>query len=229
MADTIETGAPSPLLEARRRPWPAFEYWRDGVYGKWPASYWCQDRHETVRSLKALTAVGLLPALTDRARVCEIGCNIGQNLAAIQAEWGAHCTGLDISDKAIAAVPSEWRRRVPTLTVPCLVHGNVLSSAWFAAVPDGHFDLVFTRWMLSHLPRAIKGHVITAMQRVGRAVLAIEGYDPQREDFELAVPHEPGHWVSLEPLDRYGLAWVPAITLNRHSRVYFARRDSSNG
>lgn len=115
------------------------------------------DRHEALRSLRGHFQPWL-PAAPD-ARILDLGCGQGAFLSAFHELGFRRMTGVDLGEENVAAA------RAQGFAVHCVEAGA------FLAATTEHFDLVFARDILEHIPRPQQGPLLQQI----RARLAAGG------------------------------------------------------
>src|SRR5262245_13207253 len=109
----------------------------------------------------------LIADLPKDARILEVGCNVGRNLAYLYDNGYPHVSGVEISPHAVALLRT---------TYPQLAGNQILVGAAEEVLPtlptDG-FDLVFTMAVLEHI-HPDSSIVFDEIARIGRSILAIE-------------------------------------------------------
>lgn len=150
--------------------------WVTWRYRKFPDAY-LAPADDLVGVVEQLTAAGILPSLTRESRVFESGCNLGRNLLALRRRFGCSVTGMDVSPHAVKQAANEiWRGQERTL----FLLDDVLTTKWFASIPDGHFDLVLVRWHLLHIPPSPQKRAYVAqLKRIGKTFLVLEPASPE--------------------------------------------------
>jgi hypothetical protein len=151
--------------------------WVRWPYHKFPDAYFA-PADDIVALIKEMTAAGIIPALGTTSRVIEGGCNLGRNLWAIRQASGCEVTGMDISPTAIKTAREKIWTKLDRAT---FILDNVLTSTWFDTVPDGHFDLAFTRWHLIHIPRSPeKTRYLENLKRISKVFVILEPVSADR-------------------------------------------------
>ena len=108
------------------------------------------------------------------ARVLEIGCNIGNQLAALQRAGFSHLYGIDIQRHAI----KKSHECFPDLD-------TIVGSAFDLPFRDRFFDLVFTNNVLIHIAPSDIGEVFKEMERVCKHwVWGFEYYSSEFEEID---------------------------------------------
>lgn len=102
------------------------------------------------------------------ARILEVGCNAGRNLAALHRAGYENLAGLDINPDALALLGERFPELsdVPLFPGPA---GQVLS-----AFADGAFDVVYTMAVLEHIHPTEAEGVFRDMVRIARRIVTIE-------------------------------------------------------
>jgi len=155
--------------------------WKRAYYRTIKGVYW-SCANDLVMILGEMERLGILPAIDERSKVLEPGCNVGRNLFAIQRRYGCRVSGIDISRKAIEIAQNDiWR----FMTRANFYVEDVLDTDFFDRIRENQFDLVFTRWHLVHLPRStVKSQYIETLKRVGKIFIAFEPLKEGRQDTE---------------------------------------------
>lgn len=110
--------------------------------------------------------VGHLPR---DARILEVGCNIGNQLRALQRLGFSNLYGIDVQRYAVERAKTE-----------CRDIDIIVGSAFDIPYKDGFFDLVFTNNVLIHIAPDTIGAVMDEMIRVARGhVWGFEYYAPE--------------------------------------------------
>ena len=110
--------------------------------------------------------VGNLPR---DARVLEVGCNIGNQLHALQRMGFTNLYGIDVQRYAV----DKSKEMYSGLDI-------VVGSGFDIPFKDGFFDLVFTNNVLIHISPSTIGGMIDEMTRVTRGLIwGFEYYAPQ--------------------------------------------------
>ncbi len=142
------------------RPAVLHEFWRQNAPpGNVPADY-----VRAVGRSKAL--LELLADLPTGARVLEVGCNVGRNLAHLH-QAGYVVEGIEINSSAVALL----RHTYPQLA-DVTVHVGPAEDL-LQQVPDNSFDLVFTMAVIEHI-HPDSSVVFDRMAGIAPQVLAIE-------------------------------------------------------
>ena len=103
------------------------------------------------------------------ARILEVGCNIGNQLRALQRIGFTNLYGIDVQRDAIEKCKGMYRGL-----------DTIVGSAFDIPFKDGFFDLVFTNNVLIHISPDDIGNVIDEMVRVTSGyVWGFEYYAPQ--------------------------------------------------
>lgn len=111
--------------------------------------------------------VELIADLPRDARILEVGCNVGRNLAWLHDEGWPHVAGVEISAHAIALL----RETYPQLGEIEVHQGR--AEDVLPTLPDDSFDLVFTMAVLEHIHPS-SSIVFDRMAALAPQVLAIE-------------------------------------------------------
>lgn len=137
------------------------EFWRQpNPEGNDPNGY----IHMIGRSQALLEIISDLPA---DARILEVGCNVGRNLAHLYDNGYPGVEGVEINPHAIELLRKTFPQLADT-RIHLGAAGEVLPG--FA---DDQFDLVYTMAVLEHIHPDESG-VFDNMARIGKQVLAIE-------------------------------------------------------
>ncbi|HEU4426202.1 MAG TPA: class I SAM-dependent methyltransferase [Pilimelia sp.] len=109
----------------------------------------------------------LISDLPKTARILEVGCNVGRNLAYLHDNGYRHVEGVEINPHAVERL----RTTYPQLAdVP--IHLGPAEEV-LPGLPDDGYDLVYTMAVLEHI-HPDHSMVFDEIARVGRSVLAIE-------------------------------------------------------
>ncbi|MGH3986017.1 MAG: class I SAM-dependent methyltransferase [Actinomycetes bacterium] len=109
----------------------------------------------------------LLSDLPTDARILEVGCNVGRNLAHLYDHGYHHLEGVEISPHAVELL----RKTYPQIAdVP--VHLGPAEDVLPGMATDS-FDLVFTMAVIEHI-HPDSSAVFDHMVRIGRSILSIE-------------------------------------------------------
>ena len=133
------------------------------------------------RSARSDALVTLIRRETDSsARLLEVGCNVGRNLAYLRRAGFKNLEGIEINPHAVELL----RERHPELS-DVVVHVGAAEDL-LARYPDDEFDLVFTMAVIEHI-HPDSSVVFDNMARIARRILAIEpfGYSSPRH-----YPHD---------------------------------------
>jgi len=162
------------LNERMDRPTKLYEFWRQPEpQGNRPQDY----IRPVARSQVLLDLLGDLPP---DARILEVGCNVGRNLAFLYDHGYKLVEGVEINPHAVALL----RETYPQLAdVP--VHIGPAEEVLPSLPADG-FDVVYTMAVLEHIHPA-HSVVFDEMVRVGRSILAIE---PTGRKSHRQYPHD---------------------------------------
>jgi len=152
------------------------EFWRQpNPVGNDPNGY----IHMVGRSAALLEIISDLPK---DARILEVGCNVGRNLAYLYDNGYTRVEGIEINPNAV-----ELLRK----TFPQLAGTRIHIGAGGEVLPqfaDDEFDLVYTMAVIEHIHPDESG-VFDNMARIGRQVLAIE---PHGRLSHRQFPHDVG-------------------------------------
>ena len=85
-------------------------------------------------------------------KICEAGCNIGNNLTAFPSDYSVY--GFDLNDSAL----EKAKKRHPNFTFE---HGSLNKIPF----PDSFFDLIFTRGVLIHIKADLLDEILTELLR----------------------------------------------------------------
>jgi SAM-dependent methyltransferase len=129
------------------------------------------------RSAALLEIISDLPR---DARILEVGCNVGRNLAYLHDHGYTSVQGVEINPHAVELL-RETFPQLKDVAVHIGAAGETLST--FA---DDEFDLVFTMAVLEHI-HPDESSVFDDMARIGKQVLAIE---PQGRLSHRQFPHD---------------------------------------
>ena len=168
------------------------EFWTQAEpQGNVPADY----VNPIGRSRALLTLVSDLPK---DARILEVGCNVGRNLAYLHDNGYTSVEGVEISPHAVELL----RKTYPQLA-ECQVHlgpaGDVLPS-----LADDEFDLVFTMAVIEHI-HPDEASVFDDMVRVGKQVLAIE---PKNRLTHRQFPHDVVELFTSRGMEAVSETWM---------------------
>jgi SAM-dependent methyltransferase len=155
----------------------------------------------------------LLPPLDPDARILEVGCCVGRNLAYLRRHGYSRLEGIEINPNAV----EHLRVQFPELE-DCRIH--VGSAEEVLPTLVGTYDLVFTMAVLIHIHPSSR-QVFDEMARLGDRVLCIEA----EESGPLQFPHD----IERNFISR-GFRLVDTTDLSRFEtlqgdplRVYVAR------
>jgi SAM-dependent methyltransferase len=102
------------------------------------------------------------------ARILEIGCNVGRNLAYLYDQGYERVEGIEINPNAIALL----RKTYPQLASTPIHEGP--AGEQLPKFADDEFDLIFTMAVIEHLHPDEAATVFDDMVRVGKQIVAIE-------------------------------------------------------
>jgi hypothetical protein len=195
--------------------------WVTWRYNKFPDAYFA-PADDIVELIGEMTRAGLVPPLTAASRVFEGGSNLGRNLWAIRKAYGCAVTGMDISPAALRTAKERIWKGMDRVTFQL---ENVLTTAWFDSVPDGHYDLAFTRWHLIHIPHGPeKARYLANLRRISKAFFILEPVSRERTgtiEFQMdgQICHSWDDWAA-----EYGLTeHRPKVAFENTSVFYAAR------
>lgn len=95
-------------------------------------------------------------------KICECGCNVGNNLAGFPNTYDIH--GVDLNTHAL----EKAKKKYPTFNFK---HSNIAITGY----PDSFFDLVFTRGVLIHIQKTEINNVLKELFRISNKwILNIE-------------------------------------------------------
>lgn len=170
------------------------EFWRaPAPEGSWPSAY----IYPVWRS--AILLRRIRPLVPAEARILEVGCNSGRNLAYLADHRYANLEGLEISSHAV---------RLLSETYPQLTEMPVHVGAAEDVLPrlDGPYDLIFSLAVLEHIHPDGMFIIVREMARLTDQVLAIEptfGHESNRQyphDLETLFGKAGMTLVSEDPL-----------------------------
>lgn len=129
------------------------------------------------RILEELLAAAQVPK---EARILEVGCNVGRNLAYLHDQGRTHLAGIEVNPHAVEML----RRTYPQLVdVPIYVGA---AEDILPTIEDDSFDVVYTMAVLEHIHPDSKV-VFDRIAQIGSAVLAIE---PKGSLSHRTFPHD---------------------------------------
>lgn len=194
--------------------------WVSWHYKKFPGSY-LADATDLVTLLDEMASKGIVGRLTRESRVFEGGCNLGRNLLALQDAYGCEVSGMDLSPTAIRyATERVWVKRSRWN----LWKDDALTSAWFAGVKDGEFDLVISRWHLIHIPASPrKTEYIAHLKRIARVLLVLEPL-PQVAGGSIEYHYDGAYCLSRDDWAKaYGLReFKPSVAIESTGVYYYS-------
>lgn len=157
----------------------------------------------------------LISDLSREARILEVGCNAGRNLAFLYDHGFRNVEGVEISPHAVSLL----RSRYPQLS-ECPIHLGAAESV-LPRIPADSFDLIFTMAVLEHI-HPDSSDLFLHIARIAPRVLAIEpaeGHSSSRQ-----YPHR------LERrFERHGLKLVSIHPMSGDLRNYSAFRFQRSG
>lgn len=151
------------------------------------ADAWFHRNRDHLRAdspLRDLTTGALAAHVSAGARVLEIGCGQGDNLAALAARIPIEGHGIDPSQAAVAAGQAAY----PALHLVC-------ATADALPYPDHHFDGVWFGFCLYLVDRELLARCVAEADRVLKdgGTLCIVDFDPG-EPCRRPYHHAPGLW-----------------------------------
>lgn len=149
--------------------------------------------NDFVEIVEEMQKKNLIYSLSEKSKVLEPGCNVGRNLYYLQKKYQCEVTGIDISEEAIKKASQDiWKkRRMYSFHV-----ANVLETKFFDQFENNHFDLIFTRWHLIHIPHSeLKKIYIEKLKRISKSLVLLEPVIEGRNQVELYYE------------GRYSLSW----------------------
>ena len=150
--------APPPRSTVRSRE-ELHAHWRDPDGLNRPADY----LEPTARSQFLLGFVE--PYLTPGARILEIGCNVGRNLAHLFEAGHRDLTGIEINTAALALLRESFPELGQTATLIGAPVEDVIRD-----LPDASFDMVFAMAVLEHI-HPDSEWIFGEMVRISRSVV----------------------------------------------------------
>lgn len=177
------------------------------------------------RSGRSAALIEIVSAWPKEARILEVGCNAGRNLAALFDAGWMNVAGVEINEHAVRTM----RETFPQLADVEVGIGP--AEELLPAFDDGAFDLVFTMAVLQHIhPESID--VFDNIARIAKSLVAIEMTDTRTER---TFPHDV---VKLFESRGMALEWqrpmssFPQVVDDRSMRSYtvfaFGRSDRSD-
>lgn len=159
----------------------------------------------------------LISDLPKEARILEVGCNVGRNLAHLYDNGYQDVEGIEISPHAVALL----RTTYPQLAdIP--IHVGPAEDV-LPTLPDDEYDLVYTMAVLEHI-HPDSAVVFDEVVRIGRSVLAIE---PNGVSSHRQFPHDvPKIFRSrgLKLVSSRSMADFPSTADDRTIAKYIASR-----
>jgi SAM-dependent methyltransferase len=160
----------------------------------------------------------LIRELPPEARILEVGCNVGRNLAHLHDNGYRHVEGVEINPHAVALLRSTY----PQLAdVP--IHLGPAEEV-LPTLPDDGYDLVFTMAVLEHI-HPDSSIVFDELVRLGRSVLAIE--PPPGRGSHRTFPHDiPKIFQSrgLQLVSSRPMADFPSLATDKALAIFIAFR-----
>lgn len=130
-------------------------YWRNPPVRNQPPAY--LNHPERSKFL-----LSLMQSISKKARILEIGCNVGRNLHYLWRAGYHNLEGIEINANAIQLL----RKTYPELG-SCIIH---CGAAGELLPKIGSFDLVFTMAVLMH----IKKNIFPVMAQITKKIITIE-------------------------------------------------------
>lgn len=123
----------------------------DKKFGAWESEEFFLTGVQDVERVMSVAAALGLPARRELA--LDFGCGVGRLTRALAAYF-EQCYGVDISESMILRA-RELNAAIPRCTF------WVNAAEHLRMFPDNHFDMIYTKWVLQHLPSkdAIKTYV----------------------------------------------------------------------
>jgi ubiquinone/menaquinone biosynthesis C-methylase UbiE len=127
-------------------------------------------------SLRALEKI----SLGKEARILDLGCGLGETTRMLAGRFpGRELTGVDQDEALIDVANSREDGKISTLRY-------TVADALHLPFPDNHFDLVFTRYLLHHIPDSMAA--LKEMKRVCRSGGIVFAQEPDATFLE-SYPH----------------------------------------
>jgi len=148
----------------------------------------------------------LLADIPKHARILEIGCNVGRNLAHLADQGYSRLEGIEISPHAVDLLRASY---------PQLADSKVHLGAVEEVMPrlSESYDVVFTMAVLEHIhPDSVE--VFDDIARLGGTVLAIEPRPERSPTGSRQFPHD-----LRSELGRRGMELVSLTSLSHHPLV----------
>jgi ubiquinone/menaquinone biosynthesis C-methylase UbiE len=146
----------------------AQRYWRDPPdKANKPQAYATMAEKTQLRSQKLVEI--LESHVRKDARVLEIGCNAGRNLAALQERGYAHLDGIDINPQAHAVLVKNFPRLSEAMRFHAGSAEDILPS-----FRDNYFDCIFTMAALVHIAPESDAVFDEMCRCVGTHILLVE-------------------------------------------------------
>lgn len=195
------------------RPEVLYEFWRQPT----PPG---NSSHDYIRQVgRSMVLRELISDLPETARILEVGCNVGRNLAYLHDNGYRQVEGVEINPHAVELL----RTTYPQLAdVP--VHVGPAEEV-LPGLPDDGYDLVYTMAVLEHI-HPDHSTVFDEIVRIGRSVLAIE---PSGGVSHRQFPHDiPKVFTSrgLRLVSARSMADFPETARDKAIAKYFAFRFS---
>jgi SAM-dependent methyltransferase len=157
------------------RPTTLYDFWRRAEPdGNRPGGY-------VMRTGRSEALAEVIADLPTSARILEIGCNVGRNLAYLHDAGYHRVEGIEINPNAIALL----RDTFPQLNSTVIHEGP--AGEHITRFADDEFDLIFTMAVIEHLHPEEAELVFDAMVRAGKEIVAIE---PRPRVSHRQYPHD---------------------------------------
>ena len=186
-------------------------FWRE----REPSGFGPADQVALQKRTAAMAS--LLQDLPHDARILEVGCGVGHNLAYLHDLGYHHLEGIEISKPVVDVL----RETYPQLADAHIRVGS--AEAVLPTIADDSYDLVFTVAFLEHL-HPDSANVFDEMLRVGALVVTVEpsGRSSHRQyphDIKAAFESRGAHLVRERPMSSFA-----SLRQDRPIQSYTARR-----
>lgn len=143
------------------------DYWRNPPdAGNFPTDY----LHGGGRSPYLVELVGRhIGPVGRHARILEVGCNIGRNLAALHGAGYTDLTGIEINAAALRLL----REHFPEVARIADLRNSPVEEA-IKTLRDGEFDLIYTMAVLEHIHRDSEWVFAEMARATGNILITIE-------------------------------------------------------
>jgi SAM-dependent methyltransferase len=151
------------------------------------------------------------------ARVLEIGCNVGRNLAYLVDNGYENVEGVEINPHAVELL-RETYPQLAYATVHVGAAGGVLPG-----IPSDSFDLVFTMAVIEHI-HPDEANVFDELIRIGHQILTIE---PRRTDSQRSYPWNVTRLFTsrgMVHVSRRPMSEFPSVARDWRMRAFVANR-----